>query len=438
MKLFKDTESPYLSRQELKKVCLATSIMVIVLYVVAIICSLNGSNIFIMNYQNSHMDSIEYFLKEHSIYPALMWLFTTVEFTIEMSFILGERPKIYFILAYFIVPVGLAFLLPTLPSIVYTLATVVYQIGVCLLTQLINYREIRGKLVLKQLLKIAIAQIVSLVLQLMIFIIKSGSFSMENHIMNLSATIIYAIEFEIALSVLLVTVALYIDKEKGDSEQWATYQAPSGSSQTSKTRSQRLSLTTLSKKQKNKLFWLYAKLYLIQVLGFAFIMIVPFLFGKVFEFLIMYFAFAIVRYILGFKYSLHFKNEILCITVGAVVFGILTLAVPFFYIDLIIAVLLGVGLAIFLHLSYKYKGFWLFAKMAKPDKFAALYVIFEGDLSEDRILRQCKYKGLCKLDSYIVLEYMNGEKVSYLAEKNNYSIKSIDRILTNAITQLNN
>ena len=286
-------------------------------------------------------------------------------------------------------------------------------------------------------LRLLIAQGISLLIQLMIYVIKAGYFDTTNHIMNLSATIIYAIEYDIALSVLLFTVALYIDKGKGDSQQWVTYQAQSGFSQTLKTNSQRLSLKKLTKTQRTKLIWLYVRLYLIQILGFALIMILPFVFGKVFEFLVMYLAFAIARYILGFKYSLHFKNEMLCITVGVVVFGILTLAVPFFYVELIIAVLLGVGLAIFLHFSYKYRGWWLFAKMAKPDKFATLYVIFEGDLSENHILRTCKFKGISNEDAKIVFEYMEGYKLSYLAHRFNYSVKTLDRKLNEAIDMLN-
>lgn len=436
MKLFK-TESPFLEKHEWRKLFLATSIMVLVLYVVAMVFSLCGSDIFIVKYQNDQMDRIENFMTQHKIMPLIIFIFTTLEFTIITAFVLNKRPKIYYILPFYAIAMIISATMPFIPSTFYSLYTIICYFIVPLIDQLICTHKISGKLYLKQFLRCLIATFVDFIIQLMIFVIKAGYFSVDNHIMTISAHFIYSIELDIALSVFLATITLYIDKGKGDSKSWATYQDQSGFSQISKTKSQRLSWKNLTKKQKNKLVWLYVRLYLIQILGFSIIMILPFLTGKVLEFLIIYLAFAVVRYILGFKYSLHFKSETLCISVGAVVFGILTLAVPFFYVDLIIAVLLGSGLAIFLHLSYKYRGFWLFVKMAKPDKFAALYVIFEGDLSERYILRTCKYKGLSVTDSCLVLDYMNCEKLSYLSYKYNYSVKTLDRKLTDAIDILN-
>ena len=436
MKLFK-TESPFLEKHEWRKLLLATSIMVLVLYVVAMVFSLCGSDIFIVKYQNEQMDRIESFLRQNGIYSIAMWIFATIEFAIISSFVLMKRTRWYYVIPYLVIPIGIAFLRLGLPTAFYTVLTLVLYVVMLAVDSFALNKDNKWKKFGFGMIRLAISQVVSYGLQLMIYVIKAGYFDNSTHIMTLSAQFIYSIELDIALSVILFTIALYIDKGKGDSQQWTTYQAQSGFSQTSKTRSQRLFLKKLTKTQRNKLIWLYVRLYLIQILGFAIIMILPFLLGKVFEFLVMYLAFAIARYILGFKYSLHFKNEMLCITVGAVVFGILTLAVPFFYVEVIMAVLLGVGLAIFLHFSYKYRGWWLFAKMAKPDKFATLYVIFEGDLSENHILRTCKYKGLDDETSKIVFEYMEGYKLSYLAFRFNYSTKTMDRKLSDAIDILN-
>ena len=129
----------------------------------------------------------------------------------------------------------------------------------------------------------------------------------------------------------------------------------------------------------------------------------------------MYLAFAIARYILGFNYSLHYKKEVICITVGVIVFGILSLAVPFFYVILIIAIAMGIALAVLLHLSYKYKGLFLFAKISKPDKFALLYVFFDGDITRDHVYKICKYKGLDEEHSCIIRDFMDGNKISFIA-----------------------
>ena len=244
--------------------------------------------------------------------------------------------------------------------------------------------------------------------------------------MTLSATFCYAIENDIALSILLYTIALFLDREKGDNKLWAISQHQSGSSQTSKTNLQKQSMmANLSKTQKNRIRNLYIRTYCIQLGAFLLVMVLPFLLGKVFEYLVMYLAFAIVRYILGFKYSLHFKKESICVSVSVLVFGILTLAVPFFYVELIMAVLLGTGLAVILHLSYKYKGMFLFMEVANRDRFALLYVYFDGDLSEYHIKSICKMKGLEQNEYNLIYDFMCRNKLSYLAFKYNYSERSI-------------
>jgi len=431
MKLFKDYDM-YISKDKWRKIFLAVSIMTITLYIIAMIFSLCGSDYFILNYQNTNMDKIQMFLQDHKLYSLVSCLFLTLEFSIITSFVSKHIVKIYYPIAYYAFLILIAFLFPNINSIFYT-STIILTLLIPLIENLITTKKFDYRYIIRFLIAVGIV----LILQAMILVIKAGYFDGQNHIMNLSAHFIYAIEYDIALSVILYTVLLYIDKEKGDSGLWATYHSHSSSSQTLKTSSQRLSWKNLSKKQKNKLIWFFTKLYFIQIFGFLVVMVLPFLVGKVFEFLVMYLSFAIARYILGFKYSLHFQNESLCLTVGAVVFGILTLAVPFFYVALIIAILLGIGLAVLLHLSYKYKGFWLFAKMAKPDKFATLYVIFNGNLSEQYILRTCKYHGIDKEDSYLIYDYMQGDKLFYLSKKYNYSIKTLDRKLNDAIDLLN-
>ena len=150
----------------------------------------------------------------------------------------------------------------------------------------------------------------------------------------------------------------------------------------------------------------------------------------------MYLAFAVARYLLGFNYSLHYKKETTCITVGAIVFGILSLAVPFFYVNLVFAIAIGVFLAITLHISYKYKGFMLFNKVCKPDKYAVLYTFFDGDLSNHHIKVMCKHKKLDDLQTTLICEYLEGNKISYLAWKHNYSQRMTIYKLDEAIDKL--
>ena len=436
MKLFNSKEdSLYLTRKQWTKLFLAFSIMVLILYTVAMICSLCGSTYFILDYQNTQMDKIEAFLTKYKIMPLLNWVFTTIEFCIVSSFVLKKLPKWYYILPFYGIAMIVSATIHSMPIIFYTIYPFIFHIFIPLIDQFVTKRQINIQEYLFCLLRLVIAVIVVLVLQAMILIIKAGYFDGQNHIQNLSAAFIYAIEYDIALSVILFTILL-VHREKGDGNLWAMFHKAGSSSQTSKTQLQSSLQKNLTKTQKNKLRRLYVKLYLTQIGAFLLVMILPFILGKVLEFLVMYLAFCVARYILGFKYSLHYKKETICITVGVIVFGILSLAVPFFYVVLIIAISLGIGLAILLHLSYKYKGMWLFAQAAKPDKFALLYTFFDGNLNKTYVEVICKYKGLNYFQTDMITAFLRGDKLSYMAKKRNYSTRMLVYKLDEAIKKL--
>ena len=406
------------------------SIMTLLLYTVAMIFSLCGSQYFILNYQNAQMDSIQNLLEKYNMSNIVNSMFLTIEFTIVLFFEMKRLPKWYYVLAFLVLPLIPHYIFGKLPDIYYTLMPLLFY-------SLIPFIELRKEFTWKKyglcMLRVLIAIVVVYTLQVMIFVIKNGNLSLvENHVQNLSSAFIYAIEYDIALLVILTTISLYTNREKG-AEKWATIHNLGSSSQTSKKQSLKSKQKNLSKTQKNKIRLLYAKFYITQLGAFLLLMVLPFILGKVFEFLVMYLAFAVARYLLGFKYSLHYKKESLCISVGAIVFGILSLAVPFFYVVLIIAITLGVALAVLLHLSYKYKGMFLFAQISRPDKFAELYVIFDGDLDRHHVQIMCLHKGLDKETTSIVCDFTDGNKKSYIAKKYNYSEKTIERKINDAV-----
>ena len=445
MKLFNSKEDAlYLTRTQWKKVFIAMSIIVIALYAIAMIFSLCGNQYFILNYQNEQMDRIENFMRSHSIMGFITCLFLTLEFTIVISFVLNKRTRIYYPLAFYGIAILIAFIFPDITMTIFYFYPFIFYLIIPIIEQFIDNRKAKEKQKFSwkkygiQILRLLIGVVVTLILQAMITVIKAGYFDGKNHVLPLSGYFVYSLEYDIALSVILFTISLCAYREKGDSTVWVKFQVHGGSSQTSKMKSQKSSVAkkNLTKTQRNKLRFLYFKLYLIQLGAFAIIMVLPFLLGKVFEFLVMYFAFVVIRYILGFNYSLHYKKESLCVLVGVIVFGILTLAVPFFYVDMIIAVVMGVGLAIMLHLSYKYKGFYLFNKAAKPDKFALLYVYFDGDLDSRKIKNKCRAKNLDEFQVNLINDFMQGNKISYLAFKNNYSQRMLIYKLDEAIQKL--
>lgn len=366
-------------------------------------------------------------------------LFLTLEFSIVSSFILQKKVPIYYVLSFYVLLVVPA-LFVDFPDFYYSIYPFIFYLIIPLLDKWIHKQKVSFKGYLFQLLRLIIAVGITYLLQVMIYVIKAGYFSVSNHVLPLSGYFIYSLEYDIALLVILVTVSLFINREKGDSKQWTKSQAPGGSSQITKINSQKFSslAKNLTKTQRTKLARFWIKLYLIQILGFLLLMVLPFIMGKVLEFLVMYLSFAVVRYFLGFKYSLHYKKESVCITVGVIVFGILTLAVPFFYVIMVIAILYGAALAVLLHLSYKYKGMWLFTQVSKPDKFALLYVYFDGDLERNKIRYRCKLKGLNEFETSLICEFLQGEKISYIAHINNYSQRMIIYKLDEAIEKLTN
>lgn len=445
MKLFnKEEDGMYLSRKQWTKLFLAFSIMTIILYLAAMIASLCGSKYFILNYQNSQMDMIESWLREHQIYPLAMLAFNAIEFSIILSFIHKKFAKWYYIVCFCACCIAVSIAVPTTPAIFYQLLPFIFYIFSPIIEQILENRKTvpSEKFSWKKYLfcevRLLVAMLVVFVLQIMIFIIKAGYLTFESIIMNLSATFIYALEYDIALAVILFTILL-VYREKGVSKLWATFQAAGSSSQISTTKSQKSTQKkNLTKAQRSKIRFLYLKFYLTQTGAFLFLMVVPFLLGKVLEFLVMYLSFAIVRFILGFKYSLHYKKETTCITVGVLVFGVLSLAVPFFYVVLILAITMGTGLAILLHLSYKYKGMWLFSSVSKPDKFAILYTYFDGNLQKSYVKNRCKFRGLDKFQTDIIVDYTAGQKISYMAHCRHYSQRAMIYKLNEAIDKLIN
>ena len=404
------------------------------------IASLSGSKYFILNFQNEQMDKIEEFARKIYLVQLLHSFFLTIEFTIVLSFVLKKLPKWYYVLIFFIVPVLPVYIFKHLPDIYYTIHPFLFYLTIPIIEQVKDNKETKSKFSWKKygfsLLRLVIAMVITFLLQVIIYAIKNGNLSFENHYLSFSYYFAYSLEYDIALAVILFTILL-LHKGKGDSKVWTNIQVHGGSSQTSKMQSQKsLQWKTLTKTQRTKLKLLYVRLYLTQLGAFLLLMVLPFFLGKVLEFLVMYLSFAVARYLLGFKYSLHYKKESICITVGVIVFGILSLAVPFFYVVLIVAIAFGVSLAILLHLSYKYKGMWLFTQAAKPDKFALLYVFFDGDLSYDHVRKICKFKGLDEEQTKFIVEYTQGEKISYIAYKHNYSQRMTIYKLDDAIEKL--
>lgn len=422
MKLFKiEEDEKFLTRKQRKKVFLATSIMIIVLYLIAFTTSMLGGTYFLLDYHNARSDKIEEFLTKINVIDAVWWGFSTIEYTLILSFIINTKPKWYYILPFYAIPVAIYYLVG-LPMWIQIVIPFLFYLAV----PLIENKGFKWQPLVRLLIGVAI----SFALQGLIAGIKTGLVRDFNRELTFSESIAFQIEYDIALLTILRTVKLFLDKEKGTQ----VCENLGGFSQKSKKKLQ--TSKVLTSKQVRKLRLLYLRITLLQLGAFLLVMLLPFLIGKVYEFLTMYFCFCVVRYILGFKYSLHFKKEWLCILVGVIVFGFLSLVVPNFAINLVLGVVFGVGLAITLHISYKYKSMTLFFKKVGKDRFAELYVIFDGNFELEYVKKMAHHYGLSDEETAILLSYVGGDKLSYIAYNFNYSTIYINKILDRIIDQL--
>ena len=86
MKPISKNDALIITKSQWRKLFLTVSTLTFILYVIATIYTLCGGSYFVLDYQNSQMDRIEGFFREHHIYSLLTWLFSTVEFSILGSF----------------------------------------------------------------------------------------------------------------------------------------------------------------------------------------------------------------------------------------------------------------------------------------------------------------------------------------------------------------
>lgn len=414
----------FIEKPKLCKILGLNLILMVVLYGIAIILTLTGHNYFITQYHNDTLQLIQDKLTEWNLIYFINGLFATIESVIVQFYILKRKPNIFVLLGIFI-SFSLLMTFHVLPNFIYSIILVIIY-----LLEPLLYKEYRSKNYWKPFVRLLIIMVVTFILQYAIQVIKT---SIVNNIsqleLPLSLLFIFNVEYYLALSLVVAWLTLM---QEGVLKLW-TVLAHGGSSQTSRTKlwkSNPKTTTNLTNKQKRKLRLLYARLFITQSLGFLFVMLFPILIGKWLEFMIVYLSFALTRYVLGFKKSLHFKREIICISVAAVLFWFITLITPSFNIILIIAILYGIGLATLLHFTYRYKRLYLFKSVANKDRYAEFYMALNADMSEHKVRITCNHFNISKDDTEMLVLYLcNKEKISYIAYKFKITEMTVNRHL---------
>lgn len=199
----------YLTKEQWAKLFFALSIMLIVLYSIAMTASLCGCDYFILNFDNKQLDNIEVFLNNLHVMPLMSCVFLTIEFAIILAFTIKRLPKWYYLLSFYALRIVLSFF-GNMPPIVNLIYPLTFYLTIPVIEQIKdNHKSLYNekfsfKKYLFCLLRLVIATIISFILQMMIYAIKDGKISITNQIMSLSTHFIYALEFDIALSVIVV------------------------------------------------------------------------------------------------------------------------------------------------------------------------------------------------------------------------------------------
>lgn len=176
---------------------------------------------------------------------------------------------------------------------------------------------------------------------------------------------------------------------------------------------------------------LKAKVIVVQTVALVIIAFVPIFIGKGTEFALMYLAFCLTRMILGFSHSLHFKSELVCVTVGALTFWGLTYLAPSAEASIIMSLVYGAALAIGFRVYWELHDLMMYRKAAKTDRYAMLYTSFKGNLDPRHIKALMRFRGRNEpKDIEAVQMYMAKEKIDYIAERLKEPTRSIDRRLS--------
>ena len=405
-------------------------------YAIALACTLSGSDFFLLNVHSEALESLEATLRGWNLNFAIGLAFATIEETIILSFVVFKRPRLWWVLAY--VGIFLAIYLPIdltgnkLPSWITLAIGCSYALVLALIYGLRKPKE-----AWKPLVRLGAAFILSFVLNNLISMLRTNLVGIG--LIKQGSLFFYLnFEYDLALGLALGFLALLITREKGEKKCKTSLDA-GGSSMTSTNNSPKRAKNTNNKlppKLQKRLRRIKAVTFATQFAAIIAISIFPAIIGKGTEYALMYVSFCATRIILGFRKSLHFKSEALCITTGALVFWGLTVLIPSTEAIIITSVAYGCGLALGFRLWWELHDLRLFRKATKRDRYAMLYCAFKGNPSPKHIKGIMRLRGYDDLDIRIITSYMQGLKVEAIAYDEGFARITVEKRLTEISSDL--
>lgn len=440
-----DYDSPLgISKREWTKVLGANLALLLIMYTVALICTMCGSDFFMLNFHSDDLKRIEDTLRSWNVFPLVEILFQTIEVTIVYAYAVKGKirwfnPPILFA-AFVAFNVAFTQTMGAYPAFVPFIVLIAFLVTAVS----IEYRKSKTD-VLKGLARAAIGLAVSFVLSAMISLFRLSYARIFNSELSNVTGFATNVELDIALvlSLSFLSVALNWEPRKGGSEQCPTNLGASGSCPTATKQSPKRMPSTkrnpnsdIPPKLRKRIRILKAKTIAIQTTALVVVSLLPIVSGRGVEYALVFASFSITRLCLGFKRSLHFKSEMVCVTVAGLIFWGLCFLAPSMEVCLIMSMAYGAVVAVAFRLYWELHDLILYRRVAKLDRYAMFYATFKGNVTPRHIFGVMKSKGYQNNEIEMVTMYMQREKVEAIAIEMSYSKRVIEQRLTDLANEL--
>ena len=428
-----DFDSPLgISKREWARVLGVNAALMLAIYFTALAFTLCGYDTFLLKFESAGLQSLESTLRGWGIFPVVAIAFNCLETSVISAFVCRRFPKWYFVAGLFAVAIGVNVLFTQ--TLGYYPSFMPFVLNVLFVGAMIPL-NLKKMAWWRMLVRFGMAALCSFALNVLIAVFRIKTSSLWNIEQTSSAYYALNIEYIIAVSILLSLMDVLLELGmKGGSEICPTNPGAGGCSPTSTNSSPKNSKTArtdIPKRFRRRILWLKIRMIAIQTVALAVITALPWFGGKIVEFAIVYASFCLTRLMLGFGRSLHFKSEAMCVTIGALTFWGLTFLSPSAEASIIMSLVYGAGLALAFRIYWELHDLILYRKAAKTDRYAMLYAVMKGNVTEKRVNGVMRAKGYSNRDDILMVQmYLRKEKVEYIADFMGYAKVTVEKKLT--------
>ena len=223
-----------ISKREWTKVLGINLALLLLVYAIALICTLCGNDLFLLRFSNERLNAIESFLMERDLLWVIQIPVAGIEEAIICAYSAKKKPNLITFVSYcaiyYAICVAIYFTTRNVPQFVTMMLGIGFAVGYC---SIVAIKAKNGKYFLKSIIRLAIASIISYILSGMISIFRNKCFEIWNFHYGASFMVALNLEYDIALAMALGLLTLIIPWEKGGKTLWTSIRH-GGSSMTSK------------------------------------------------------------------------------------------------------------------------------------------------------------------------------------------------------------